>query len=103
MAPTRPSRSLALLLGFCAFAFAPRTAAEPLDDPIELGSLDTPCDASGVSVVGTRAYVADGGGGLRVIDSIAIPAPVPEPGALLLQIAAGATLLGVRARRRRGA
>lgn len=96
---------LALLLGFCiAFGFAPNALAEPLDAPIALGSIDTPGEAYGVSVVGTLAYVADWDvGGLRVIDSIAIPAPVPEPGALLLQIAAGATLLGVRARRRRGA
>jgi hypothetical protein len=45
-----------------------------------------------VSVVATRAYVADDFSGLRVIR---------EPGALLLQLAAASTLLGVRARRRR--
>jgi hypothetical protein len=50
-----------------------------------------------VSVVGTRAYVADAGSGLRVIDSVA----VPEPGSLLLQLAAATTLLRLRARRRR--
>jgi hypothetical protein len=65
--------------------------------PVKLGSLDTPSQAAGVSVVGTRAYAANGLAGLRVIDSI------PEPAALLLQIAAGATLLGLRARRRHGA
>jgi hypothetical protein len=69
MAPTRPLRSLALLLGLCASCgFAPGALAEPLDDPIDLGSFDTPGEAYGVAVVGTRAYVADGVFGLRVID-----------------------------------
>jgi hypothetical protein len=43
-------------------------------------------------VVGRLAYVADFGAGLRVI---------PELGALLLQLAAPSTLLGLRARHRR--
>jgi hypothetical protein len=45
-----------------------------------------------VSVVGRLACVADFDAGLRVI---------PESGALLLQLAAASTLLGLRARRRR--
>ena len=53
---------------------------------------DTPGLAIDVSVVGRLACVADFDAGLRVI---------PESGALLLQLAAASTLLGLRARRRR--
>ena len=125
--PRAVPRSLRLL---------PRAWAEPPFDPIEIGSIGTPGIASGVSVVGTLAYVADGDAGLRVIDIsnsvlpvelgfIAMPdrvydiavvgtrayvadgsaglrvIDVPEPGALLLQLAAASALLGLRARRRR--
>lgn len=100
MASARTSQPLALLLGFCtSFGFAPSAPAEPLARPIALGSIGAAAIAWGVSVVGTRAYVAEGVSGLRVFDSIA----VPEPGALLLQIAPVSTLLGLRARRKPGA
>ena len=39
--------------------------------PVELGFLDTPDFAYGVTVVGTLAYVADGSSGLRVIRTAA--------------------------------
>lgn len=55
-------------------------------------TIDTPGLALDVSVVGRFAYVADFDAGLRVI---------PERGALLLQLAAGSTLLGLCARHRR--
>ena len=97
MTPALSLRSIALLVGLCSpFGFAPSVLAEPIDPPIALGSIDTPGIASRVEVEGTLAYVADGTWGLRVIDSIAIP----EPGALLLQLAAASALLGLRARRR---
>lgn len=78
-----PWRSLALCNPSRCFRFLrlhrfrASARAEPLDYPIALGSIGTPRIAWAVSVVGTRAYVAYGDAGLRVIDSIA----TPEPGA----------------------
>jgi hypothetical protein len=58
----------ALALGLVLLTLAPVAQAERLDDPIELGSIDTPAVAWDVSVVGGLAYVADRFSGLRVID-----------------------------------
>ena len=46
--------------------------------PVELGFVDTPDDAHGLTVVGTLAYVADQQSGLRVI----LPAVPTELGFL---------------------
>lgn len=81
MRSARALRLLALLLGFGSLGFAPMALAELLDDPIELGFLDTPGSANSVAVVGTRAYVADELSGLRVID-VANPAVPVEIGFL---------------------
>ena len=43
------------------------STADPAN-PVQLGTLDTPGDASDVTVVGTLAYVADGREGIQVID-----------------------------------
>lgn len=80
---------------FC-FGFAAGAEAEPLFNPNEIGSIDTPGDAFAVAVVEARAHVADGDAGLRVIGF-----GVPEPGALLLQLAAASMPLGLWARHRR--
>ena len=52
-------------LGLFSLGSIPTASAAEL---LELGSIDTPGQAFGVSVVGTLAYVADGGSGLRVVD-----------------------------------
>ena len=63
-----PLRPIVLLLGLYAFGLAPVATAQMLDSLVEIGSIDTPGLARGVSAVGTRAYVADLASGLRVID-----------------------------------
>jgi hypothetical protein len=63
---------LALTLGAVfLLTLTPVAQAERLDDPIEIGSIDTPELAQDVAVVGGYAYVADRDSGLRVILSVA--------------------------------
>jgi hypothetical protein len=84
-----PVSTTALALGLVLLTLAPVARAERLDDPIELGSIDTPRNARSVSVVGGLAYVADGPSGLRVIQA------VPEPRAFWLQLAAGTVVFAI--------
>jgi len=44
--------------------------------PVDVGSLDTPGDATNLTVSGAYAYVADGPGGLRIIDATDPALPV---------------------------
>jgi hypothetical protein len=73
--------ALALTLGLLLLTLASVAGAERLDDPIELGSIDTPDFALGVAVVGGLAYVADQRFGLRVID-VSNPAVPVEVGSI---------------------
>ena len=54
------------------FLLASAAHAVRLENPVELGSIDTPSNAKAVSLVGGLAYVADGFSGLRVILSVAV-------------------------------
>ena len=71
---------VALAGGLFFITLVPTAQAERLDDPIELGSIETD-SAFGVSVVGGLAYVADGSSGLRVID-VSNPAAPVEVGSI---------------------
>ena len=44
--------------------------------PVEVGVYDTPGDASGVTVAGGYAYVANGESGLRIINVAGLAPPV---------------------------
>ncbi len=45
-------------------------------EPSIVGSADTPSEATGIAIAGNHAYIADGGGGLQVVDITDPTAPV---------------------------
>ena len=69
----------------------------PVTPVYDFTSVDTPDVAESVAVEGDVVYVADNGGGLRVIRS------VPEPTVLLSALASLCALAAVRGRTRRSA
>ncbi len=96
---TALTSAAAAMLAIAAVSIAGETCVDHADAPFVLGGVDTPGEAQAVAIDGTLAVVADGTGGLRVLDVTDLENPL-ETGALaatpVVDVAlAGATAIAV--------